>query len=93
MTETLHFDGSTECRGRNGWFKLAGGDLILGWYGAELRTPRVWLSLWSKRSYGVPPILVDFHHPDELKTLICGLSKAYAQMLTTPEETPHVANR
>lgn len=89
MSIDLSFDGSTEARGRNGWFQLREGTI---YNGTTMRVegdfPYVSIWFYSKTYGNMPPILMKFHNPEELRTLICGLSKAYAQMITK-EESPH----
>lgn len=88
MSINLTFDGSTEARGRNGWFQLHRIYIHPGrHYPLEGEpTPTVGVWVYSKRYGKMPPILLQFHNSEELRTLICGLSKAYAQMLTREEE-------
>jgi|SoiMethySBSTD1v2_1073268.scaffolds.fasta_scaffold168099_10 hypothetical protein len=82
MSIDLQFDGTTEARGRNGWFQLREG-LINAYPGV----PEVYVNLYSKSHSKTAPIFLCFHTPEELRTLICGLAKALAQMTTIAEET------
>jgi len=49
--------------------------------------PEVYVNLYSKSHSKTAPIFLCFHTPEELRTLICGLAKALAQMTTIAEET------
>jgi len=73
----LHFDGSTECRGRNGWFQLRTAELSHWQHDGSSCA-----YFYSSKSGNMPPIVLHFHNPEELRTLICGLAKALAQMTT-----------
>ena len=75
MTIDLTFDGSTECRGRNRWFQLRSAEIMLTQY-----EPGVMLDIFSSKRGKMAPIILHFHNPEELRTLICGLAKALAQM-------------
>jgi hypothetical protein len=85
MNITLQFDGSTEARGRNGWFQLHEARIISG---ADLRAEigiSVTVGLSSKVPGHLPPIYLNFTNPEELRQLICGLAKAL-HCMTNPEE-------
>ena len=86
MTIDLLFDGSTECRGRNRWFQLR--EAHISCY-HDLRGEEgygVSVGLFSKTRGDMPPIMLRITNPEELRTLICGLAKALAQMTAITEE-------
>ena len=80
MTTLLSFDGTTECRGRNRWFQLREVELSLHQWDHSMA-----MYCYSSKRGNIAPIVLHFHNPNELRTLICGLAKALAQM-TTKEE-------
>lgn len=82
MTIELSFDGSTECRGRNRWFQLREVELSHHQWDQSMA-----MYCYSSKRGNIAPIVLHFHHAEELRTLICGLAKALAQMTTTHEET------
>jgi hypothetical protein len=83
MQKTYTFDGSTTCRGRNGWFQLHEMHLLTG-PGLD-DTPRAYVDLFSPVHGKNAPIQLTFHNPEELRQLICGLAKAL-HCMTNPEE-------
>lgn len=88
----LTFDGSTDARGKNHWFQLRRGLLhVSTTYPHDAPAhPVAHVWLYSKHPASVAPIVLDFNQPEELRTLICGLAKALAQMTTiTEKEDPH----
>jgi len=87
MNLTQTFDGSTEARGRNGWFQLHESYI---WSYPSLASPvgaGASVHLYSKKHGEMPPILLNFTNPEELRQLICGLAKALHCMTNPEEET------
>jgi hypothetical protein len=84
MNLTIQFDGSTECRGRNGWFQLHEAYI---WTARDSQSGQVeaHLHVASKVQGNMPPIVMNFTNPEELRQLICGLAKAL-HCMTNPEE-------
>lgn len=82
---TLTFDGTTEARGRNGWFTLASGDLVL----SMTSQSRGYLSLFAKRVGNTAPIMLVFHQPEDMRMLARALTQAAEtwDTLVTQEET------
>jgi hypothetical protein len=63
--ERFQFDRTSTARGRNGWFTLDHGDILV--FGPP--HPRGYVSLWAKREGGNAPIHVTFHTPDDMRQL------------------------
>lgn len=80
MNTTYTFDGSTDARGRNGWFQLDHVDICAYDWNHNVT---VWM--YSKVHAKMAPIYLEFSNPEELRQLICGLAKAL-HCMTNPEE-------
>ena len=72
MGYEMTFDRTTAAKGRNGWFILDHGEVVLG-------QDASWLELRSKRSGDTAPISVRFAHPAEMYQLGAALLTAAAQ--------------
>ena len=82
MSIDLQFDGTTACLGRDGWCQLGFAELfIMQPYG------EVVIQFKDRTEMGRVQAMLHVYNPEELRTLICGLSKAYTQLLT-PKEAP-----
>jgi len=88
MNKTYTFDGSTECRGRNGWFQLHEALILASTISLNDDRPVAYVNLYSKVHAKNAPIILRFTNPEELRQLICGLAKAL-HCMTNPEETPN----
>jgi hypothetical protein len=69
MGYEMTFDRTTAAKGRNGWFILDHGEVLLG-------QDASWLELSSKRLGNAAPISVRFAHPTEMHQLGAALLKA-----------------
>lgn len=81
MTIDLSFDGSTALLGMRGWHQLGSAMLYVIPEYQELV-----LELRTRTEMESAPVMLHIYNPDELRTLICGLAKALAQMTTITEE-------
>jgi hypothetical protein len=77
MTIDLTFDGSTALLGMRGWHQLGSALLyVIPEY------QEVVLELRTCTEMESAPTMLHIYNPEELRTLICGLAKALAQMTT-----------
>jgi hypothetical protein len=81
MHHDMTFDRTTEAKGRNRWFVLDRGEIVVG-------TAHSWLELCSKRAPKNAPIILRFANPADMQRLGEGLLKAAAQWATA-RDNPH----
>jgi len=86
MGHDMTFDRTTAAKGRNGWFILDHGDVVVG-------QDASWLELCSKRVGSAAPISVRFAHPADMHQLGAALLTAAAQWgaLRNPSSAPQMA--
>jgi hypothetical protein len=80
MGYEMTFDRTTAAKGRNGWFILDSGDVLLG-------QDASWLELCSKRLGAAAPISIRFASPADMHRLGETLLKAAAQWGATRDSS------